>query len=296
MSHRVQRVGFVGVGNIGGPMAQSVQGAGFELTVCDKNAEALRKFADTGARLCSNAEGCADSDVVILMVNNDDQLNDSVSGPGGLLNGLSEGNRPLVVIMSTVLPETVLGTAKTLAEKNISVIDAPVSGGAALAGQGALSIMVGGKAEDLARARPVLEAMGKKIFHCGALGNGEVAKILNNLVGLTTIMLLPEALQLGVRYGLDLRQLSSIMDVSSGRNFFSSDWDRARKQYNEFTSDLTRTASVIKIHAKDMKLALELGSEKETKMPLLQAAYDATKSLDATDFMSRVRSFSLAGE
>jgi len=200
-------------------MARCVIRAGFEVTVCDKNPQALAEFVKVASQVTDKPSECTGQEMVIVMVANDDQVKEVIMGSGGLLDALEARRPPLVAIMSTVLPQTIQEIAVSCSQKGVHLIDAPVSGLPVVAEQGKLTIMVGGNPADLEHMLPVLEAMGENIFNTGPLGSAAVTKLVNNIVGVTNLHLSVEPMLVGKEYGLDPHKLAAIMEISSGRNF-----------------------------------------------------------------------------
>src|SRR6202521_3477169 len=155
----MEHIGFIGVGSMGSRMARRLHQAGYRLTVYDRDPAALRAFENLGAAIARMPSACGSSDVVILMVANDTQLKEVVLEPNGLLSGIDADAPPLVAVMATVLPETIQEITKPLLRNKVTLLDAPVSGGLAGAEAGSLTVMVGGAQENLARLRPILQAM-----------------------------------------------------------------------------------------------------------------------------------------
>jgi 3-hydroxyisobutyrate dehydrogenase len=175
------RVGFVGLGNQGKPIAAHLAPAGFETTVFDVVEAPAKEVAETGAAVASSPrEVGAAADVVGICVPEDEHVRAVVSGPDGLLEGMKPGG--VIAIHSTILPETAQALAEQAADRGVAVLDACVTGGAARAEQKQLTYMVGGDAEALEKARPVLEATSVKIIHAGDLGNGARLKLCINLI------------------------------------------------------------------------------------------------------------------
>jgi 3-hydroxyisobutyrate dehydrogenase/2-hydroxy-3-oxopropionate reductase len=176
-------VGLVGLGHLGTAMARRFAAEGYPLVVYNRTAERARELAEgIGARAAATpAELAAGVDVVITIVSDDDAVTALYRSPGGLLEGLTE--RTVAVDMSTVLPETLRALEPAIRATGAGVLDAPVSGSVALAEAGQLTIMVGGDAADLERARPALEGLGNRIFHLGPLGSGATMKLaVNNVI------------------------------------------------------------------------------------------------------------------
>ncbi|UTH73175.1 3-hydroxyisobutyrate dehydrogenase [Chromobacterium sp. IIBBL 290-4] len=214
----MENIAFIGLGNMGGPMAVNLLNKGFKISAFDLSAEALAKVAAAGGRAASSAADAAEgAGVVISMLPAGKHVAGLYLGDEGLFAKLPKG--ALVIDCSTIDAGTARKVAEGAQEKGLAMLDAPVSGGTAGAAAGTLTFIVGGAAEDLARARPMLEAMGKNIFHAGGAGAGQTAKICNNMLLGILMAGTAEALALGVKNGLDPKVLSEIISKSSGRNW-----------------------------------------------------------------------------
>ena len=215
------KIAFIGLGNMGGPMALNLLKAGHTLSAFDLSADACRKFGAEGLPIAkSAAESVADAEVVISMLPASAHVEGLFLGGGGkpgLLDSIRAGT--LVIDSSTIAAATSRKVAEAAQAKGIAMIDAPVSGGTGGAIAGTLTFMVGGETRDLERARPMLEKMGANIFHAGAAGAGQTAKICNNMLLGILMIGTSEALALGVANGLDPKVLSEIMRRSSGGNW-----------------------------------------------------------------------------
>ena len=214
------RVGFVGIGNMGWPMAKRVLGGGFALTVFDTDAGRVRRFAaETGSAGAGSGAALADAaDVVITMLPTGAVVRDALLGAGGIARTLARGT--VVVDMSSSDPNGTRELGRALAELGIALVDAPVSGGVPRAEAGTLTIMIGGEDEAaIARVRPVLETMGAKLFRTGPLGSGHAMKALNNYVAAAAFAATSEALLVGRRFGLEPGVMVEVMNASSGRSF-----------------------------------------------------------------------------
>jgi len=215
------KIAFIGLGNMGGPMAMNLLKAGHTLSAFDLSAEACRKFGAEGLPIAkSAADSVADAEVVISMLPASAHVEGLFlggAGKPGLLDSIRAGT--LVIDSSTIAAATSRKVAEAAALKGVAMIDAPVSGGTGGAIAGTLTFMVGGETRDLERARPVLEKMGANIFHAGAAGAGQTAKICNNMLLGILMIGTSEALALGVANGLDPKVLSEIMRRSSGGNW-----------------------------------------------------------------------------
>jgi 3-hydroxyisobutyrate dehydrogenase len=211
-------IAFIGLGNMGGPMAQNLLRSGLTLRVFDINESLMTPFAALGAVVCeSAAQACEGAQVVISMLPASHHVASLYLGADGLLVKLSPDT--LVIDCSTISPETSRQVAQAASHLNIEAIDAPVSGGTNGAVAGTLTFIVGGKPDAVQRARALFDIMGSNVFHAGDAGAGQVAKIANNMVLGVQMIATAEALNLGVANGLDPKVLSEIMARSSGRNW-----------------------------------------------------------------------------
>ncbi|MEO9701272.1 3-hydroxyisobutyrate dehydrogenase, partial [Marinobacter alexandrii] len=209
---------FIGLGNMGGPMASNLVKAGHNVTVFDLSKEAVQALVSEGAKTADTAhEAAQGAECVITMLPAGQHVEAVYLGDDGLLAKLPEGT--LVIDSSTIAPETARGVAEEAKARNIPFLDAPVSGGVGGAKAGTLTFICGGADDTFAKAKPILEAMGKNIFHAGPHGSGQVAKICNNMLLAILMAGTSEALSLGVKNGLDPAVLSEIMKQSSGGNW-----------------------------------------------------------------------------
>jgi len=209
---------FIGLGNMGGPMATNLVRAGHQLTVFDLSEEAVKTLTGEGAKSAATAQEAVEgAEVVISMLPAGQHVEAVYLGENGLLKKLPSST--LVIDSSTIAPETAKGVAEAAVEAGITFLDAPVSGGVGGAKAGTLTFICGGEAEAFERARPILEDMGKNIFHAGPHGAGQIAKICNNMLLAILMSGTSEALALGVKNGLDPAVLSEIMKQSSGGNW-----------------------------------------------------------------------------
>jgi 3-hydroxyisobutyrate dehydrogenase-like beta-hydroxyacid dehydrogenase len=211
-----ERVGFVGLGIMGSRMAANLARAGYELTVFNRTrATAEAWAAEHGGTVADSpaAVGAA-SDVVISMVVDGEQVRAVLLGQHGVAGGAAPGT--LCVDMSTIAPAQTRAIGAELAERGIRMLDAPVTGSSPKAEDGTLTIMAGGDAGDFARAEPLLRVMGELVVHVGALGQGEMVKLINNAVAAANAATVGEALIVGQRTGVDLDALVEIMAKGSG--------------------------------------------------------------------------------
>ncbi len=212
------KIAFIGLGNMGAPMALNLLKAGYPLSVFDLVPSALKTLADAGAvAAVSAAAAVRDADVVVSMLPASAHVRKLYLGDGGVLDAAKPG--ALLIDSSTIAPQAAREVAEEALAKGFAMIDAPVSGGTAGAAAGTLTFIVGGPAAALERARPLLERMGRNIFHAGASGAGQIAKICNNMLLGIQMIGTAEAISLGVASGVDAKVLSDIMAKSSGRNW-----------------------------------------------------------------------------
>jgi len=215
MTHRIA---FIGLGHMGGPMAANLHRAGHRVTAFDLSADALAKAREAGLQVASSAaEAVEGAQVVVSMLPASRHVEALFLGDDGLLARLAPGT--LVIDCSTIAPASAQAVAQAAAACGHAMLDAPVSGGTAGAAAGTLTFIVGGDAGVLERARPVLQSMGRNIFHMGGNGAGQVAKLCNNMALGVIMAVTGEALALGTAHGLDARVLSQMMAVSTGRSW-----------------------------------------------------------------------------
>lgn len=196
------RIGFIGTGTMGAPMARNIARGGHEVTAFDLSTDALRALSDAGITAAPSARDAArDKDMVISMLPNSQHVDDLVFGPNGIVDVLSPDG--LYVDMSTIAPTMTVSIAGRLRERGLAMVDAPVGRQQQHAVEGKLLIMVGGTEADVARARAVLDLMGDTVIHCGDCGAGAVMKIVNNFMSITINLAAAEALILAEKGGLD---------------------------------------------------------------------------------------------
>jgi 3-hydroxyisobutyrate dehydrogenase len=212
------RVGFIGLGSQGGPMARRIIEAGIATTLWARRPATLEPFADTPAKVAASpAELAAKSDLVCLCVVGDDDVEELTRGEHGVLAGMQAGG--VIAVHSTVHPNTCRGLAKFAAAQDVSVIDAPVSGGGPAAVKGRLLVMVGGDVDVVQRCRPVFETYSNAVIHCGDLGSGQTSKLLNNLLFTANLGTAATALALASDLGVSPDRLAEVLSRSSGNSF-----------------------------------------------------------------------------
>ncbi|QFG26080.1 NAD(P)-dependent oxidoreductase [Actinomadura sp. WMMB 499] len=212
------RVGFVGLGSQGGPMARRIVEAGHPTTLWARRPGSLEPFADTAAKTAGTpAEMAADCDVACVCVVDDADVEQVVTGENGILEGLAAGG--VVVVHSTVHPDTCRRLADAAAARGVSVVDAPVSGGGQAAAEGRLLVMAGGDDAAVERCRPVFATYADPIVHLGPLGSGQLTKLLNNVLFTANLATAAGALALGRSLDVDPDRLAEVISHGSGTSF-----------------------------------------------------------------------------
>lgn len=212
------QIAFIGLGHMGRFMARNLVRGGHTVVGHDVAPAGLEELAREGGRTASSIAGCVrDAEVVVTMLPAGKHVREVYLSPGGVLASCRAG--ALLVDSSTIDPATAKEVAEKARERGAAMLDAPVSGGTGGADAGTLTFMVGGAAEDLERARPLLQLMGKAIYHAGPPGAGQAVKMCNNMLLGIQMAGTCEALRLGIAHGLDPARLSEIMGKSSGRNW-----------------------------------------------------------------------------
>jgi len=263
------KVGFIGLGNMGGPMAGNLVSAGHEVSVFDLVPELMDAVAGATAAVSAEAAGSG-ADVLISMLPAGQHVRGLYlgrDGMPGLLEGLSSDT--LIIDCSTIDPDSARAVAEGASSRGIAMIDAPVSGGTAGAQNGTLTFIVGGPDSAFEKAQPILDAMGANIFHAGGAGAGQVAKICNNMLLSVLMAGTAEALSLGVDNGLDPAVLSEIMKVSSGGNW-------ALNVYNPYPGVMPEAPAsrgysggfLVDLMRKDLGLALQTAQSTNSAIPL----------------------------
>lgn len=262
----MQHVGFIGLGIMGSRMAATLRRAGFEVSVWNRTRSRARAWAaehggtvvDTPAQL---AERC---DVVISIVVDGAQVEQVLLGEDGVAEDARDG---LVCIdMSTIAPREARTIAGRLAERGVAFLDAPVTGSAPKAADGTLTIMVGGDAADVARARPVLDAMSETVVHVGPVGHGQTVKVLSNALAAANVTALAQALLVGKAAGVDLERMAEVLPRSAGGSRMV-DLKAAPMLAGDFTP-LFKLEHLLK----DVGLALETGHELGAPFPAAATA------------------------
>ncbi len=268
------RIGFIGLGIMGKPMARNLLKAGFSLTVQNRHQAVTDAFVAAGAQSVRlPCEIAASSDVVITMLPDTTVVEEVLTGPDGVIEGAHEG---LVVIdMSTISPVTTRTLAARLAQQGVSMLDAPVSGGEQGAIDAKLSIMVGGPEATFQRCLPIFQALGKTIVHVGESGAGQVVKACNQIVVALTIEAIGEALVLGSKAGVDPAKILQVLGGGLAANRFME-----LRGSSMIAHDFTPGGRA-RFHHKDLGIALALARATGTPLPVTALVDQMFASLEA---------------
>lgn len=291
------KIGFIGVGAMGEPMARNLLRAGFPVMAHDTREEQIRKLVQAGAlEGTSLAKVAAFASHVITMLPGSKEVNEVYRGPGGLLQHGKPGD--IWIDMSTHEPASVIQIAQEAAKRGIEMLDSPVSGGTFGAEAATLTIMVGGRKEVFERCEPILRAMGKNLYHCGDVGAGESVKLVNNYMAAINLLGVVEGFLAGVKAGVDPAVLYKVICASSGQSFllqtyfpkkgFKGDFDPG------FTVDLMHKDLVCALAvADDVGVPTLLGSLTRGIFTLLQQAglgkKDMTAALEHFESLTNAR-------
>jgi 4-hydroxybutyrate dehydrogenase / sulfolactaldehyde 3-reductase len=255
-------VGFIGLGTMGGPMARNIVRKGNALTVYDVNPKAVAALVADGARAAATPrEVAVASEVVITMLPDAPDVERVASGPDGILAGLRTGS--VYIDMSTIDPETSRRVGAAVRKQGSDMVDSPVGKTAEHAVSGTLTLMVGGSAATVARVRPVLDCMGTDFFHCGELGAGHAMKCVNNLLATTLVAANAEALVAGLKAGLTLDVMTSVMQKTMAWNNQLAVAFPARPLKGDFAPGF-----MLKLAHKDCRLAMSMNQAMGLKAPV----------------------------
>lgn len=265
---KIRKVGFIGVGNMGNPMAGHLVKAGFEVAVFDIRAETTNAFvAQHGGRAAvSLADVAHGADAVITMLPDDKVVRKAIVGDAdeGAAAALAEG--ALVIDMSTADPVGTRALSATLEPRGIGVVDAPVMGGVVFAKDATLDIMTGGDAVQVERCRPLLEAMSRSIIHCGSVGSGHAMKALANYINACALINAIEAMTIGKRFGLDTKLMAdALIPLCAGRNH-----PIEKKVIPHILSGRHATGMAMGFIAKDVRIALNTAKSIGAAAPLAE--------------------------
>lgn len=268
------KVGFAGLGIMGAPMAANLIKAGFTLGVYNRTASRCQPLTDQGATAYPTpAALAAESDVVITIVSDTSDVESVLFGENGLAGGLKPGSA--VIDMSTISPTKTVEFSKKLADQQVSMLDAPVSGGDKGAIAGTLSIMVGGDQATFDRCRPLFDAMGKNIVYTGPSGNGQKTKLVNQVVGSLNLLAMVEGLRMAEHAGLDPQKTLDAVGAGAAGSWMWSNLG-PRVAQRDFAPGF-----MVRLHQKDLRLAAEFAGDLGIDLPGTTLTHETfTKALD----------------
>lgn len=275
----MERIGFIGLGIMGRPMVKNLLSAGFDVTVWNRSRPGIDQCVAAGAAEAAHPRAVAQAcDVLITIVTDSPDVEQVVLGENGALAGFRAGS--VLIEMSTISPDVTRTVAARLAEKDVAMLDAPVSGGDAGAIAGTLSIMVGGDAAVLERCRPVLDAMGKTITHVGPTGAGQTVKLCNQVAIAGALLGVCEALTLAQKSGVDPAKMLDA--ISAGA---AASWQLSNLGPRIIDRDFA-PGFMIKLLQKDLRLALAAAGSVQQPLPntaLVNQLYHHLESVGAAD-------------
>ena len=256
-------IGFIGLGVMGAPMAKHLALAGHAMTLLDADAQTTRSVAEAigGRAVATPREVAQACEIVVTMLPNGEVVRDVALGPAGLLGGLRRG--ALLLDCSSAEPWITEQTAEALAARGASMVDAPVSGAQWGAQEAKLVFMVGGADADVARVRPLLDAMGRAVFHLGGLGAGHAMKCINNCITAMTFTATAEGLVAGKRYGLDPQVMVDVLNESTGGSWITQTHFHQRVFNRRFDDPFK-----LELMLKDIGIAVQLARETGTPVPI----------------------------
>ncbi|MFH1651308.1 MAG: NAD(P)-dependent oxidoreductase [Chloroflexota bacterium] len=274
-----EKIGFIGLGAMGGPMARNLVKKGYPLTVCDLVKERVARLVKEGAKEAASARQAAtDADVVITMLPSSPNVREAVLGSGGIGDAMRKG--AIYIDMSTIDPITTREIAQALEKKGVSMLDAPVARGTTAAAAGTLSIYVGGAEAVYEKCRDILGAMGTDVLYAGPSGAGETVKIINNLMVGTTMCALAEAMVLGVKAGAKADVLYKALSTGSADSFVLRNHVKNAVLKGKFEKEVFPVDYMLK----DLNLALVTGAKYNVPLYFASVASQALEQARAAGY------------
>lgn len=268
------KIGFIGLGVMGKPMALNLLNAGYGLTVWNRTKSKMDELLAAGAQGAKTPKEVAEkSDVVITMVTDSSDVEEVTLGSEGIVHGVHEGLT--VVDMSSISPTVAQKIAKELGAKGVKILDAPVSGGEVGAKQATLSVMVGGDKETFDECLPVFQALGKRITHMGANGAGQTTKLCNQIICALNIQAVCEGLMLGAKAGLDLKKLLEVVTAGAAGSWMLSNLGPKMVERD------MRPGFKIKHQQKDLKTVLSFAAEMGLPLPATALVHQLFRAVEA---------------
>ena len=283
------KLGFIGLGTMGAPMALNLVKAGFELIVYDiePDSDRVQRVVKQGAKLCNNPSDVSiDTKFVLLSLPTQVISEEVTLGKEGIVQTAAPGS--VIIELSTVSPATIKKLYAAAKSRGIEVLDAPISGGRTGAEAATLTIMVGGRRETFERCRPIFESIGKRVYYVGETGSGEIVKLLNNMLVLTDLITVRSVLEIAVKAGIDPKLVHDIINVSTGQSWVWTNWVPTFLARNT-------AGSTPDIFKKDVTIALEMAENlklyPETAIAALNFVRTYTKKQQGTNDISAMFDF-----
>ncbi|MDP1674340.1 MAG: NAD(P)-dependent oxidoreductase [Burkholderiales bacterium] len=260
----IKKIGFIGVGNMGNPMAANLLKGGFEVTVFDARPETAAAFvAQHGGKAAATlSELATGKDAIVTMLPDDKIVRKVMLDAGGAASAMNKG--AVLIDMGTCNPTGTRSTAEALEKLGLQMVDAPVMGGVVFAKDATLDIMTGGSAEQVERVTPVLKALGRSIVHCGEAGSGHAMKALANYINACALINAIEALTIGKKFGLDPKMMAeALIPMCAGRNH-----PIEKKVIPQILNHKYATGMALSFIAKDVKIAVDMAHAIDAAVPL----------------------------
>jgi 3-hydroxyisobutyrate dehydrogenase len=268
----MEKIGFIGLGIMGRGMVANLLKAGFPVRIWNRTPERMKPLVESGAEAANSpADVAAQSDIIITCVSDTPDVEAVILGQDGLIQGAKAGS--LVIDMSTISPQTTRDIAARLAQKEVHMLDAPISGGSEGAANGSLSIMVGGDSEQFARATPAFEAMGNTITHVGRIGAGQTVKLVNQILVVVTMLAVGEGLLFAQAGDLDLEK--TLAAVTGGA---AGSWMLANRGPQVVKRDW-RPGFTMDLQQKDLRLVLEAADQMGVPLPATSLVFQLYRAL-----------------
>lgn len=272
MASAQEKIGFIGLGIMGGGMVRNLHKAGYPVCVWNRTASKAEPFRELGISIgTSPADVASQSDVIITCVGDSPDVEAVILGENGVIHGAKAGS--LVIDCSTISPQTTRHIAQALHQHGVGMLDAPISGGSEGAAKGTLSIMVGGSDADFARAQPILSAMGKTITHVGEQGAGQMVKLVNQILVVGTMQAISEALVFAQAGGLDLQKT---LDAVSGGA--AGSWMLSNRAPQVIQRDW-RPGFTIDLQQKDLRIVLDSADQLGVPLPTTSLIFNFYRTL-----------------
>lgn len=271
-----RKIGFIGLGIMGKPMAKNLLSAGYSLVVYNRSKGAIKELQESEAiETNSPKEAASQTDVIITMLPDSNDVSQVILGPAGVIEGTKQGN--IIIDMSTIDYKVTRKIAAEVEARGVEMLDAPVSGGEQGAIDGTLSIMVGGKKEVFENCLDIFHSLGKNIVHVGDIGAGQVVKACNQVVTGLTLQAVAEALVLGTKAGVNPKLIVEALSAGAARC-----WALDVKAPAMLKRDF-RPGFKLKLHHKDLRIALDIGNDFDVPLPVTSLVYQIFSALKVAE-------------